>query len=259
LPTLQQEIEHLVQIRIRSGTSLLSIEDKTKIRVAYLRAIEAGDFARLPDGVYRVNYVTQYARAIDEEICGRLTESLRSMAGIDPEDWNRNRPYWWAHRFLPGMAAVMAMAAVGVQGQTPAASQNACAADSRCEALVKFFKRYGSPLAPHAWEFVRAADRHGLDWRLLPGLAMVETTGGKYARNANVFGWNSGRTDFASIPAGIRHVAAQLANSKLYRGKDLQGILKQYNPARSTYAIRVMRFIDELPLLAALGAVPSSE
>lgn len=254
MPTLEQEIRQLVILRIRKGISLSSIEDETKIRLGYLSAIEEGKFTRLPEGAYRTNYVRQYARLIDPEISARLTRSLRSAAGFDPGEWSQNRPYWWGCRFLSGIAVAMAMAMpVPILGQAPAASHNPCPADNRCEALVKFFKKYGSPLGTYAGEFLLAADNNRLDWRLLPGLSMVETTGGKHARTANVFGWNSGRAHFESIAAGIRHVAAQFANSKLYRGKDTQGILRQYNPARDTYPKKVMRFIDELPLEVAVN------
>ena len=252
--TLEQEIQQLVTLRISKGISLSSIQDETKIRASYLSAIEERNFGRLPEGVYRMNYVRQYARQIDPEIYTRLTRSLRTAAGFDPDAWIRNRPYWWANRFLSGMAVLMAMAVpVHVRAQTPAVSHNPCPADNRCEALLNFFKKYGSPLGIHAGEFLMAADKNRLDWRLLPGLAMVETTGGKHARTANVFGWDSGKAHFDSITAGIRHVANQLANSKLYRGKDTQGILRQYNPDRDTYPRKVMRFINELPIEVAVN------
>jgi cytoskeleton protein RodZ len=46
------------------GISLESIAASTKLSVRQLDAIEAGDFARLPGGIYNTNYITQYARAI---------------------------------------------------------------------------------------------------------------------------------------------------------------------------------------------------
>jgi hypothetical protein len=66
----------------------------------------------------------------------------------------------------------------------------------------------------------------------------VETTGGKAARNNNLFGWDSGRAAFSSAAAGIRAVAASLANSALYRNKDVDGILRTYNGSAG-YARRV--------------------
>lgn len=121
-----------------------------------------------------------------------------------------------------------------------------CANDQRCVSLQRFFERYGSGLAKQAAAFLATADEHKLDWRLLPGIAMVETSGGKHSKRNNVFGWNSGRTGFASIEAGIRFVGGRFAASPLYRGRTAMGILRAYNPARAKYPPKVTRFMLEL-------------
>jgi cytoskeletal protein RodZ len=46
------------------GISLESIAESTKLSIRQLDAIEAGDFNRLPGGIYNTNYIRQYARAI---------------------------------------------------------------------------------------------------------------------------------------------------------------------------------------------------
>ena len=51
--------------RQQKGISLQSIAASTKLSVRQLEAIEAGDFARLPGGIYNTSYIRQYARAID--------------------------------------------------------------------------------------------------------------------------------------------------------------------------------------------------
>jgi len=79
-------------------------------------------------------------------------------------------------------------------------------------------------------KFVEAADAYDLDWRLLPSLSFIETTGGKAARNNNMFGWDSGRTKFTTAAAGIHAVGYNLANSDTYRGKKLESLLATYNP-----------------------------
>ena len=50
--------------RQRKGISLEAIAASTKLSTRQLDAIEAGDFERLPGGVYNTNYIKQYARAI---------------------------------------------------------------------------------------------------------------------------------------------------------------------------------------------------
>ena len=69
-----------------------------------------------------------------------------------------------------------------------------------------------------------------LDWRLLPSISLVESGGGRAAHNNNLFGWDGGRAIFASLRAGIHDVASHLGTSKLYRNKDVDGILRTYNP-----------------------------
>ncbi|MGO4886112.1 MAG: hypothetical protein ACLP59_35605 [Bryobacteraceae bacterium] len=101
--------------------------------------------------------------------------------------------------------------------------------DSRLAFLRAFFKQGNCPAAELSPIFLEAADMYALDWRLLPSLSFVETSGGKAAKNNNLFGWDSGRAAFSSAAAGIHAVAAYLAQSTLYRRKDVDGILKTYN------------------------------
>jgi len=102
--------------------------------------------------------------------------------------------------------------------------------DPRFEKLRSFFQKANCPAQAYTHVFLEAADRYDLDWRLLPSLSFVESTGGKAARNNNLFGWNSGRAEFSSPSAGIREVGYRLANSILYRDKDLDALLNTYNP-----------------------------
>ena len=55
----------LAQIRASRGISLQQIADTTKISVRSLKAIEAGEFKKLPGGIYNISYIRQYCRAID--------------------------------------------------------------------------------------------------------------------------------------------------------------------------------------------------
>ncbi len=102
--------------------------------------------------------------------------------------------------------------------------------DPRLETLRKFFHNTDCPAEHLAAVFLEAADAYNLDWRLLPSLSFVETTGGKAARNNNLFGWDSGRAKFPSPAAAIHTVGYRLANSDVYRGKKLDTVLALYNP-----------------------------
>ena len=55
----------LATIRRNRGISLEQIAESTKINIRSLKAIEGGDFQKLPGGVYNTSYIRQYAKAID--------------------------------------------------------------------------------------------------------------------------------------------------------------------------------------------------
>jgi hypothetical protein len=101
--------------------------------------------------------------------------------------------------------------------------------DPRLACLRRFFHATDSPLENLAPVFINEADVHHLDWRLLPGLSFVESTGGKAARGNNIFGWNNGNSSFRTVSEGIHVVASRLAYSPLYRGKGLIEKLRTYN------------------------------
>jgi hypothetical protein len=111
-------------------------------------------------------------------------------------------------------------------------------ADPRLESLRKFFHKSDCPVQEYSRVFLEAADRYELDWRLLPSISFVESTGGKAAPNNNLFGWDSGRAQFPSLSAGIHAVGYRLAHSSLYRNKGTDEILATYNPNEG-YAAKV--------------------
>jgi cytoskeleton protein RodZ len=61
----QSTVLGLAAIRKNRGITLEQISNITKISVRTLEAIEHGEFAKLPGGIYDTNYIRQYARAID--------------------------------------------------------------------------------------------------------------------------------------------------------------------------------------------------
>ncbi len=108
----------------------------------------------------------------------------------------------------------------------PTVDQN----DPRLSRLTKFFADRDCPLRDSAKDFLLAADQNELDWRLLPSISFIESSGGKDYRNNNVFGWDSCKERFPSVRAGIHYVAAQLGRSNRYKGKNVDRKLQLYNP-----------------------------
>jgi hypothetical protein len=114
------------------------------------------------------------------------------------------------------------------------------AEDPRFALLKQFFENQKSPAKEHVHDFILAADRYDLDWRLLPSISVVESGGGKQYRNNNILGWGSATQKFPSVKAGIHTVANRLANSKLYKNKGVEGILRTYN-SNAEYPSKVKR------------------
>jgi len=110
--------------------------------------------------------------------------------------------------------------------------------DLRLASLRSFFRKGNCPAAELSPVFLEAADSNALDWRLLPSISFIESTGGKFARNNNIFGWDSGRAAFRSAVEAVRSVASSLARSATYRHKGVDEILHAYNPD-ADYAAKV--------------------
>jgi cytoskeletal protein RodZ len=75
----------LITVRRKKGVSLQEISEATKIGVNYLRAIEEGEFAKLPGGIYSTSYIRQYARAIDYNE-SELLEHYYRATGLRPQE-----------------------------------------------------------------------------------------------------------------------------------------------------------------------------
>ena len=59
--------------RASKGITLQQISAETNISVRCLAAIEAGEFQKLPGGIYATSYIRQYARAVDIDEFDLLT------------------------------------------------------------------------------------------------------------------------------------------------------------------------------------------
>lgn len=81
--------------------------------------------------------------------------------------------------------------------------------DSRAKTLKKFLSVYASPMANEADNFVKIADKYNLDWRLLPAIAGVESTFGKFIPSGsyNAYGWHNGKYYFNSWSDATETVA----------------------------------------------------
>ncbi len=134
-----------------------------------------------------------------------------------------------------GLIVLAGAASISTQQAAHRDAWKVPASDPRLAILRTFFQKFDCPASAYVEEFVTAADAYRLDWRLLPSISFVESTGGKLAPNNNMFGWDNGRAQFDSPAAAIYRVAYQLAYSDMYRQKSLDKLLTAYNPV-GTYA-----------------------
>lgn len=142
---------------------------------------------------------------------------------------------------------------VSVPAVTTHADQSRLAAterptsDPRFNAIRTYFHANDCPVEMLSDVFLFESDTHGLDWRLLPSLAVVESGGGKSYRGNNLFGWDQGDRRFDTLSAGIHEVASRLANSSLYKDKNLDELLGTYNsnPGYASRVKAVMRRISD--------------
>jgi hypothetical protein len=129
---------------------------------------------------------------------------------------------------------------------------------SRAAIVDAFFASYDAPLEGQGLKFVTEADKHDIDWRLLPAIAMRESTGGKQACKKvpnSVFGYGSCKFGFKSIEESIEKVSQSLGGNdpktaRHYADKTTEQILKKYNPdsiipGYSKQVIKIMKMIDD--------------
>jgi hypothetical protein len=137
------------------------------------------------------------------------------------------------------LAAPLTMQLEHIARAKPAELQvPAAAPDPRTVRLHHFLAKLQCPIKDLAEEFVHAADDNDLDWRLLPSISIIESSGGKAYKNNNVFGWANGDHVFPTIGAGLHQVAFALGRSFIYRNRTTDEKLRLYNPA-DDYPARV--------------------
>lgn len=133
------------------------------------------------------------------------------------------------------------------------------APDNRIKVVKDFLISYGSPMVDSAEDFVRAADENNLDYRLLPAIAGVESTFGKFTPECayfNAFGWTSsvspcGFYRFESYREAIFIVAEGIGRGQTYsrfqETKRISDFAKIYNPVSSSkWNDNVIFFIGKL-------------
>jgi hypothetical protein len=152
------------------------------------------------------------------------------------------------NRFLQSgvviFAGFLGIATASVQTE-PDVTKDRRKLDLREAILRKFLKENHCPIEDYAGTFLAEADTHGLDWRLLPTLSLIESGGGRTAKGNNLFGWANGNRTFTSVGEAIHLVASALAHGRAYAGKDLKAKLTAYNQG-TDYPAMVMDIMRQI-------------
>lgn len=122
--------------------------------------------------------------------------------------------------------------------------------DQRAEILQAYLNRYDSPLKGQAQDFIDAADTYGLDWKLVPAIAGVESTFGKFIPGGyNAWGWGVYGTQaiyFDSWRDGIFTVSEGLKKNYIGRGlNDPYAINKMYSTSPA-WGSHVTYFLEDM-------------
>lgn len=108
----------------------------------------------------------------------------------------------------------------------------------KAQAIDAYFEARNMPLEGMGMKMVLEAEKNDLDWRLLPAIAVRESTGGKNDCKKvenNAFGWGSCKIGFDSVDQAIETVARNLGGNNPntathYDNKTTKQILRAYNP-----------------------------
>lgn len=125
--------------------------------------------------------------------------------------------------------------------------------DARIEIVRQFFAKYKSPLEPYAQNIIEDADKYGLDYRLLPAIAMQESNLCQKIITDSYNCWGFGIygkkvTRFESYPEAIDTVSKTLAINYIAGGLNTpEEIMKKYTPSNNgSWAYSVNYFMNLL-------------
>ncbi|MBI3888821.1 glucosaminidase domain-containing protein [Candidatus Nomurabacteria bacterium] len=124
------------------------------------------------------------------------------------------------------------------------------------DAIDAYFAAHDMPLEGMGLKMAEEAEANDLDWRLLPAIAVRESTGGKFdckkAEN-NPFGWGSCKISFKTLDETIETVAKNLGGNnpntaRHYDNKTTKQILNAYNPPSIVprYAEQVLAIMKDI-------------
>lgn len=122
--------------------------------------------------------------------------------------------------------------------------------DQNARILAEYLAKYDSPLQYHAQDFIDAAKKYNLDWKMLPAIAGVESTFGKATPGGyNAWGWGVYGTQaiyFNSWTEAIFTIAKGLRENYLDRGLTNPHSINRIYAASPFWGGKVTYFMNDL-------------
>jgi hypothetical protein len=141
-------------------------------------------------------------------------------------------------------------------GQVQGIETEVEAGDGRVQIVTNFLKRHNSPLTPYedyGKKLVAIADKNGIDFRLLPAIAMQESNLCKSipegSFNCLGFGIHSkGTLEFDSYEANFERAGRELYKNYIAQGRTTpEQIMKKYTPhSNGSWAASVTQWMTEM-------------
>lgn len=122
--------------------------------------------------------------------------------------------------------------------------------DNKAKILAEYLAKFDSPMQYHAQDFIDASDAFGLDWKMLPAIAGVESTFGKRIPGGfNAFGWGVYGTQaiyFNSWREGIFTVGKGLRENYLNKGLNNPYSINRIYAASPAWGGKVSFFMQDI-------------
>ena len=125
--------------------------------------------------------------------------------------------------------------------------------DPRYQSLEQFFQKFKCPEPVNVKEYIEAADKYALDYRLLPAISIQESTCGihvphwcpKGKLSNNLWGFRTQCYD--NVPAAIDSVLSQIKTTSPFAGNTIKKILWYYNgTVNPSYPGQVMGLMNQI-------------
>ncbi len=122
--------------------------------------------------------------------------------------------------------------------------------DPRAEILTGYLAKYNSPLQYHSQDFIDAADTFGVDWKLVPAIAGVESTfGHRTPGGFNGWGWGvygDNRIAFNSWREAIFTITKGLKEGYIDQGLTEPYSMNRKYASSPTWGTKVSYFMGDI-------------